>query len=276
MKQSSLTRTHAILIATGIAILTLTFFLAGGFYSGEGREGMTKMSSDSSFIAQHAQAENSKPAVTREPVTVEGTKGAASFTYRVPAQGEPDFADYQEMLAHPEYARFNTSSDAPPYYDPEWRAKIEGKRTVEVHDLRLTSTTSSLDELARFFLMALAERDGQALDQIRVTRDEFQLICWPEFPQSRPYLRIPPDEGWTFHMASMQRGAKKALTEYGGRNFSLTSLRVGSEERFTNFDLLTGIELVVQDEDSGESLVLDAFETVIRCRGEYKGYMYKE
>jgi hypothetical protein len=209
-------------------------------------------------------------------VFVEGKNGLPDFTFRLPEPGDPDYEDYQEMLRHPEYARFNHDKTLPMYYDPEWRSHVNGRREVPVNDLVLAGGAVSVEELLTFVLFALGDEDADGVDQLRINRDEFQLLCWPEFPQSRPYLKIPPDEAWSFHFASMRKGAKKAFHEFAGKPLSLVSFDIGSVQEYTNFRILQDVTMTVLDADTGQEIQLDMVEAVLACRGKYKVFMYRE
>jgi hypothetical protein len=209
-------------------------------------------------------------------VFVEGKNGLPDFTYRLPEPGDPDHEDYQEMLRHPEYARFNHDRTLPMYYDPEWRSQVEGRREVPVNDLVLAGGATSVEELLTFVLLGLADEDGDSIDQLRINRDEFQLLCWPEFPQSRPYLKIPPDEAWSFHFATMRKGAQKGFHEHAGRPLDLVSFDIGSVKEYTNFRILENVAMTVLDANTGEEIELDMVEAVLACRGRYKVFMYRE
>lgn len=209
------------------------------------------------------------------PVAVLARNGVEGFVYRVPAPGDPDHADYREMLRHPRWAR-QVRPGAVIYYDPEWRAEVRGRREVEKHGLRLTGAMRSVEEVVDGFLRALAEEDNQALNFLRTTRDEFQLILWPEFPTSRPFLRVPAADAWAFQFATLNRGAAKAMTELGGRNLGLLDFHIGKTEEYTNFRLLLDVIATARDEDTGEELEIDMLNGIVECRGEYKVYLYKD
>ena len=210
-----------------------------------------------------------------ETVTISGEGKVEDFTYRRPVKGDGDYKDYKEMLDDPYYARFVHGGGKPPFYDPEWRAPIEGKRQVPVNDLSLEGGAVSLDELGTFLLMAIAEDDGDAIDRLRITRDEFEVLCWPEFPQSRPYLRIPADEAWTLHFANMRKGARKALHQLRGQTFTLAGLTSGSTREYTNFRVFEDLTLRVEDAH-GRRQDLPILTSVIECRGKYKVFMFNE
>ena len=241
-------------------------------------EQVTDLSSETAASAAQAEPGRGAKPVDDRPreVFVEGKNGLPDFTYRLPEPGDADYDDWQEMIHHPEYARFNHDRTLPMYYDPEWRAQVNGRRDVPVNTLQLAGGATSVDELLTFVLLALADEDGDSIDQLRVNRDEFQLLCWPEFPQSRPYLKIPPDEAWSFHFASMRKGAKKAFQTWSGKPLDLVTFSVGSTREFTNFRLLEDVSETVLDADTGEEQELGAIEAILACRGRYKVFMYRD
>jgi hypothetical protein len=176
------------------------------------------------------------------------------FAYRVPAPGDPEYADYQEMLNNPRFRSSveNTTGYEIPY-DPEWRSVVTGRREVGPTNLRLIGGAGSLEELGGFILFALEDADMQALSDLAVVRDEFEQLLWPEFPQSRPYMRVPSSEAWHFHLAKSTKGLQILMKEAGKKRLALDGITVAEVRPFTNFTLYEGVVINVVDQDTGET-----------------------
>jgi hypothetical protein len=195
-----------------------------------------------------------------------------------PEPGDKNYADYQEMLKQPEYdlSISNSPGDKLPY-DPEWRSLRTGRREVAVHDRAFsTGGSASLDELAEEYIFGLNQMDEAVLKDLRITREDFVTILWPEFPQSRPALHIPEDESWLFEIAHLNEGLQKTAALTKGRKLKLEGARVVSVKQFTNFRILE-VQITAQDETTGESITVtgDKGGTVAERLGRYKFYLYR-
>ena len=214
---------------------------------------------------------------TGEPAVRKTTpKGASRELY--PEPGDPNYADYQEMLRQPEYdlSVANSPGDRLPY-DPEWRSMRTGKREVAVHDRLFTSGGStSLEGLAQDYIFGLNQVDEVVLRGLQVSKSDFLDVLWPEFPQSRPALSIPGDESWFFTAAKLDEGLSKTVGQCKGRRLKLEGARVTSVKQFTNFRVLE-VEITAQDETTGESITVtgDKGGTVAERLGRYKFYLYR-
>jgi hypothetical protein len=198
-------------------------------------------------------------------------------TFRVPRPGDPEWEDYLEMRRHPEYASMvqNSAGYAPPY-DPEWRASIEGKRKAEPVGLELHGGFSSLRDLAEAVMKELREKDAEGLQELRIRKEEFEIVCWPSFPQSRPYLKIPVAEAWGFHFASSRSGGLQGLRSFGGRSLALEGLGYADIVDYDNFKLFNDLEIIAVDEDTNDRIELSFVQSAIERNGVFKVFMYED
>jgi hypothetical protein len=213
---------------------------------------------------------------------VRGPGGDVSFsfdghTFTVPKEGDPEWEDYQEMLKHP---RVRTSvANSPGYripYDPEWRSMDTGRREVEPIEYPLVGYSENLEDLAQEFLDALRDARPEILAEMRVDQEEWEEVFWPEFPQSRPYLKMPAAEVWAFHDAEARSGANKALREFAGLPLTLESIAHGEREVYTNFALIPALRIRAVNEVTGEIVTLDHLSVVAERQGRYKAYIFNE
>jgi hypothetical protein len=161
-------------------------------------------------------------------------------------------------------------------YDPEWRSVVTGRREVGPVSLPFTGGEESIEALAREILKALAAKDVERLHALRVSGSEYAAICWPEFPQSRPYVKIPVEEAWAMHAAKCIGGTEAAMVEYGGRDLELESIAIEGHEEYRNFKLHRGLKLRVRAVASAETLTLAWVKTVAERDGLYKVFTYSE
>jgi hypothetical protein len=193
----------------------------------------------------------------------------AAPSFKVPTSGDPEYADYQEMLRHPQYR--SSLENTPGYvmpYDPEWRSVITGRREVGPNDLSFVDGGSSLEDLGETYLESIRTGGYEDLIPLRITRDEFELILWPEFPQSRPFVHIPSGEAWTFQFTKFRDGYHEILHRYQGKDLVLEGVTVPTSTAFTNFTLYENLTFEVREPESGERLELNA--TVAEREGRFK------
>lgn len=214
------------------------------------------------------------PAVAR---AAEFTSRDGNVHFRVPQPTDAEWSDYQEMLRHPAYRSSGTGTAgfAMPY-DPEWRAVERGRRDAKAVDIALEHSAASADELAVKLLVALREGDAEPFAASRLTRDEFLELCWPEFPQSRPYLKIPPDEAWSFQLARSNECALVALRQYGGKAWVPAGVVIGKSTAFRNFTLHEKVVVRAIDPETGRLAVLDFMPSLVEREGQFKVFLYGE
>jgi len=212
------------------------------------------------------------------PAVAVGSVGApeagAGSTFTVPRPGDPEYADYQAMLADPHYRSSleNTAGYALPY-DPEWRSVVRGRREVGPTNLQFHRGLVSLEALATSYLEGLGSQDVDMLFDLGVTPQEFKGILWPEFPQSRPFLRIPADEAWLFQLTHMNDDLASLYGRLGGVDRELVSVKVGSAMEFTNFRLLNDVTITAHEVDTGKIVTLH-LDAVAERNGRYKVYTF--
>ena len=184
-----------------------------------------------------------------------GAAEAGNREFRVPEPGDPEYDDYQEMLkAFPSWTQKTPGYALP--YDPEWRSVVRGRRDAEPTSLVFTEGERSMTTLAQEFLYAVEDRNGGRVNSLRVSKDEYQLILWPEFPQSRPYLRIPPDEAWMFQYTKIRDWLQQAMSLYSGRELEVQAVEAEKQDRYTNFAMYSKLLIQARDTDTDELLTL--------------------
>jgi hypothetical protein len=229
------------------------------------------------------EASQPTPAPAGGEASGEGDEGAIIVSldgeqvFTVPKPDDPDWDDYLEMLEHPQYRTIRRNpGEYPIPYDPEWRSVVTGRRDVDPIDLELEGGKGSIEELGEALVAAVTARDSRALFELAVSEKEFKTIFWPEFPQSRPYLRIPADEVWGFHHAKCHGGIKDVLGEFGGRRLELERLITGNRKPYTGFTMIEDVKLQVLDLDNHERYVLSFVPTLVKRNGTYKAYIYRD
>ena len=195
-----------------------------------------------------------------------------------PEPGDPEFADYREMLRQPEYQL--SVSNSPGFripYDPEWRSMRTGHREVATHDRPLSAGGArSLDELGQDVLFGLTQMDEEVLRELQITHEDFVKILWPEMPQSRPALSIPADEAWFFQGSKIDDGLNKMAGAAKERRLKFEAVQVTQVIPYTNYRLLE-VRIFAQDASTGETVDITGEKgaTVAERLGVYKFYLFR-
>jgi hypothetical protein len=103
--------------------------------------------------------------------------------------------------------------------------------------------------------VAARNQAEESLAEIRITKDDFTDLLWPEFPQSRPYVHIPVDEAWFFEAAKLHEGEVSAQSMAKDRALVLEGVQTIRVLEFTNFRMLE-VRVFARDEKGGQSLEL--------------------
>jgi len=208
-----------------------------------------------SWIAQHAARAEAAPATV--------TKAATSHA---PLPGPPPRP--RSPLEH-----------SPGYYppaDPESASVYAGRRNAPAVSLEMEGGATSVRALARELLDAIQAKDERAMHALRLTRHEFGVICWPEFPQSRPVTRITADDAWEFSLPTSLAGAGRTIGLYGGRSFELVRVDVDRVEPYRNFSLHRGVAIVARDAADGSLVSLRFVPSIVERHGRFKALLYKD
>jgi len=167
----------------------------------------------------------------------------------------------------------------PGYYppdDPESLSVVTGRREAPAVDLELTGGAASLEDLGKALLAALTAKDQNALDGLRVTKHEFRVICWPEFPESRPITNITLDDAWMMAAAQSHAGSVRTVGLYGGRDLELLDVQTSEPFAYRNFTRYSGVVLLARDRNSREIIHLAFAPSVIERHGRFKALLYRD
>lgn len=211
---------------------------------------------------------------SRDKAVVISRDGADTFT--VPGPQDPEWEDYLEMRRHFRSAMDNSSGFAVAY-DPEWRTAVRGVRPAEDPGFAIFGGRPSMRELIEEVVMETAAENHQAMIDLAVRKEEFEIVCWPSFPQSRPYLRVPWEEAWGFQYANLLGGGREGVRQVGGRDVEVVDVHVGGTRDYNGiFKLHTGIKIQVRDLGTREVFELTYLDSILEQDGEFKVFLYKD
>jgi hypothetical protein len=131
-------------------------------------------------------------------------------------------------------------------------------------------------DLALDLIAGLQARDLKALHALRVTRDEFERILWPEFPESRPITNISADDAWQNALTGSLSGADRAVGSYGGRKLELLKVEPGAVVPYRNFTLHRGIAILARDIASGDEFTMRFAPSFVERGGRFKVLLYRD
>ena len=195
-------------------------------------------------------------------------------TFTVPLPGDPEWADYLEFRrAFP-----SMNDNSPGYalaYDPEWRSVLRGYREAPEPGMDLFGGAGSMRELVQRVLDEVGDENRLGLVDLALRIEEFEIICWPSFPQARPYTRGIWEDAWRFQYANIAGGIREAISEAGGLELTLDSLAYDEIEDYQHFTLYRGVTIRAKREDTGETLEFDWLPSIIERNGIFKVFLYK-
>lgn len=163
-----------------------------------------------------------------------------------------------------------------PPADPESSSVRTGRRNARAVSLELDGGARSVGALAKQLLAAIQARDERAMHALRLSFREFEVICWPEFPESRPITRITAADAWEFSLTSSLAGAGRTVGQYGGRSLELVRVDVARREPYRNFQLHRGVVIVARDAADGSQVSLRFLPSIVERHGRFKALLYKD
>ncbi len=83
----------------------------------------------------------------------------------------------------------------------------------------------SPEELVRGFASALSAKDRTAMDRLRISREEYMSMVWPELPVSKiEQWKSQSGFVWSQHAAKSDSGLRKLLERFGGKTLEIRSV----------------------------------------------------
>jgi hypothetical protein len=132
----------------------------------------------------------------------------------------------------------------------------------------LANGFASPGALGKAVLEALAGDDQSTLRALRVTREEWLELFWPELPESR---NTPFDFAWQMKNDNSREAERAILSEFGGQEFELLGIRfTEAPEVYPNFTLHFGAELRARRVADGQEGILPILSVVVERQGLWK------
>lgn len=123
---------------------------------------------------------------------------------------------------------------------------------------------------------ALNRKDVEALNRLRVQREEYLKWLWTAFPASRPPNNFPGDFAWANLNKKCNIGMKKWMARYGGHALQFVDIRFDKPtETYDGFQLLRGTVLTLQNR-AGQKQELKILGSVVVKDNRYKLLSYAD
>ena len=138
------------------------------------------------------------------------------------------------------------------------------------------NSLDSPNQLGLAVVDALNQEDIEALNRLRVQREEYLDWIWPAFPASRAPNNFPGDFAWSNLNRKCNTGMQKWIARYGGHDLKFVSIRFNQpRETYDGFQLLRGTVLTLQN-TAGEKDELNILGSVVVKDERYKLLSYKD
>src|SRR6185295_16717115 len=162
---------------------------------------------------------------------------------------------------------------SPGYYppdDPESMSVFTGRRDAPAVDLELTGGAASIDQLGRMLLAGINARDERGIHALAVTRNEFEVILWREFPESRPVTHITADDAWEMSSIQSNAGVGRTLGALGYRRLEFIRVDTGPPVPYRNFTLYRKVEIVTRDPATSQEVRVGFAPSFVERHGRFK------
>lgn len=178
-------------------------------------------------------------------------------------------------IAGPAVAGANLEGWYPPA-DPESASVRLGRRNAPLVTLPLSGGRPTLDALGRAVLAAVSDESAEEMLALCVSRKEFEVILWPEFPESRPATGLLPIDAWRALGNRLTSGCRGAVSDHGGQAWTFVRVEATAGVRaYRNFRLHRGLVLVARNA-AGEEWRFDFLRTAVERKGVFKIYSLRD
>lgn len=160
--------------------------------------------------------------------------------------------------------------------DPESMSVITGRRDAPLVDLELTGGAGSVDQLGRMLVAGINAHDETAIHALGVTRKEFEVILWREFPESRPVTHITVDDAWEMASGQSHAGVSRGVGSFGNRNLEFIRVDCGPPVPFRNFSLHRAVEIVARDPATAQEVRIHFAPSFVERHGRFKVLTFKD
>jgi len=132
----------------------------------------------------------------------------------------------------------------------------------------LENARRSPEALARAALEAFMAGDDEALDALRVGREEYESLLWPELPDRN---HVPFEFVWSLTDPRSRKARREVSGEYEGVPLELVSVDLGDEtETYDEFTLYQSARMKVRRTDTGDEGLFPLMDAIVVMGGGWK------
>jgi len=163
-----------------------------------------------------------------------------------------------------------------PLHDPDSLDEVLGRRrNAPKVKMEFHGGARSLDELGRAICHALHTTVPDSMLALCVKSDEFRVILWPEFPQSRPATGLRWDDAWQILWGRLNGGSVASVREYQDHYHQFIRIEVASVANYRNFRLHNGVTITAKD-DEGHIETFTFVRSIAERKGRFKIYSMRD
>jgi hypothetical protein len=145
---------------------------------------------------------------------------------------------------------------------------LVGLAGCERADSPLAHAKRSPEALARAALEALEAGDEEGLEDLMITREEYETLLWPVLPDRE---QMPFDFAWSVTGPRSRKARRAALSEYQGVPLALDRVELGDDvERYEAFTLYRRSRMWVRRTDTGDVGMIPLMDTLVEMGGGWK------
>lgn len=133
---------------------------------------------------------------------------------------------------------------------------------------------TSPEALARAAVEALNAGDEEALDSLRITREEYETLLWPVLPDKD---HVPFEFVWSVTGPRSRKARREVMGEYEGIPLEFVRVDLGEEvESYDEFTLYKDARMTVRRTDSGDEGLIPLMDVLVEMGGGWKFLNFAE
>jgi len=169
--------------------------------------------------------------------------------------------------------------DAPGYVplrDPDSLDDVLGRRRNAPRvDMAFRGGARTLPGLGRAVCRALHTMAPDSMLELCVKSEEFRVILWPEFPQSRAATGLRWDDGWQILWGRLNGGSVASVREFGDHYWEFVKIEYVAVVPYRNFRLYNGITITAKN-DEGRTESFTFIRSIAERGGRFKIYSMRD
>ncbi len=163
-----------------------------------------------------------------------------------------------------------------PLHDPDSLDEALGRRAnAPLVEMEFHAGARSLRELGAEVCHALHTGVPNAMLDLCVKSDEFRVILWPEFPQSRPATGLRWDDAWMILYGRLNGGSVSAVRDYEDHRWKFLRIKYLKVVSYRNFKLYNNIVITAKS-DAGKLEQFTFIRSVAERAGRFQIYSMRD